>query len=159
MCGLFGFVHYGKDKMKNLADLTNSLAEQATVRGTDATGIAYCKKNNCGIPTFANTTTGVTLQQQGIYHITATAVGTGTTAGIVTITLLEDGVAIPSAFSSQTITTPNTELRTFVIDAYVLVDSDCLLGNNTTVAKSLSLQNTGVDATFTSVVFNVEKVV
>lgn len=42
MCGLFGFVHYGKDKMKNLADLTNSLAEQSAVRGTDATGIAFC---------------------------------------------------------------------------------------------------------------------
>ncbi len=42
MCGLFGFVHYGKDKIKNLSDLTNSLAEQSAVRGTDATGIAFC---------------------------------------------------------------------------------------------------------------------
>lgn len=40
MCGLFGFVRYG-DKIKNLADLTNSLAEQSAVRGTDATGIAF----------------------------------------------------------------------------------------------------------------------
>lgn len=119
----------------------------------------YCKKNSCGIPTFSNTDTSVTLNQQGIYHVTITAVATGTTAGIVTIELLENGVAIPSAFSSETITTPNTELRTLVIDTYVLVDSDCLLGNATTLAKTLSLQSTGVDATFTSVVFNVEKVV
>ena len=46
MCGLFGFVRYG-DKIKNLADLTNSLAEQSAVRGTDATGIAFC--NAAGI--------------------------------------------------------------------------------------------------------------
>jgi hypothetical protein len=145
-----------------LLGLKNFTSQTVTTLGSINLGNVYrryCKKNNCGIPTFSNTTTGVTLQQQGIYHITATAVGTGTTAGIVTITLLEDGVAIPSAFSSETITTPNTELRTFVIDTYVLVDSDCLLGRNTTVAKTLSLQNTGVDATFTSVVFNVEKVV
>lgn len=119
----------------------------------------YCKKNNCGVPTFSNTDTSVSLNQQGIYHVTITAVATGTTAGIVTIELLENGVAVPSAFSSQTITTPNTELRTLVIDTYILVDSDCVLGSPTTLAKTLSVQNTGVDATFTSVVFNIEKVV
>ena len=41
MCGLFGFVHYG-NKIKDLSALTNSLAEQSAVRGTDATGIAFC---------------------------------------------------------------------------------------------------------------------
>ena len=41
MCGLFGFVRYG-DKLKDLSELTNSLAEQAASRGTDATGIAFC---------------------------------------------------------------------------------------------------------------------
>ena len=41
MCGLFGFIRYG-EKTKDLADLTNSLAEQSAVRGTDATGIAFC---------------------------------------------------------------------------------------------------------------------
>lgn len=41
MCGLFGFINYSGKKIKDLADLTNSLAEQAAVRGTDATGIAF----------------------------------------------------------------------------------------------------------------------
>ena len=41
MCGLFGFIRYG-EKIKNLANLTNSLAEQSAIRGTDATGIAFC---------------------------------------------------------------------------------------------------------------------
>lgn len=41
MCGLFGFIRYG-NKIKDLQDLTNSLAEQSAVRGTDATGISFC---------------------------------------------------------------------------------------------------------------------
>ena len=40
MCGLFGFLRYG-EAIKNLSTLTNSLAEQSAVRGTDATGIAF----------------------------------------------------------------------------------------------------------------------
>ena len=48
MCGLFGFVRYGKT-IKNLPILTNSLAEQAALRGTDATGIAYSEDNNVKI--------------------------------------------------------------------------------------------------------------
>ena len=145
-----------------LLGMRNTTSQSVASLGTIDLGSVYrryCKKNNCGIPTFANTSNSITLQQQGIYHVTATAVGTGTTAGVVTIQLLENGIAVPSAFSSETITTPATELRTFVIDTYILVDADCLLGNPTTLAKTLALQNTGVASTFTSVVFNVEKVV
>ena len=40
MCGLFGFSRYG-GTIKNLSEITNSLAEQSAVRGTDATGIAF----------------------------------------------------------------------------------------------------------------------
>jgi len=40
MCGLFGFVRYG-NAIKNLTAITNSLAEQSAIRGTDATGIAF----------------------------------------------------------------------------------------------------------------------
>lgn len=46
MCGLAGFLRYG-EKLNNLSALTNALAEQSAVRGTDATGIAYC--NSSGI--------------------------------------------------------------------------------------------------------------
>lgn len=41
MCGLFGFINYSGDKIKDLSKLTNYLARESTVRGTDATGIAY----------------------------------------------------------------------------------------------------------------------
>ena len=41
MCGLFGFSRYGNEEIKGLSELTNSLAEESAVRGTDATGIAF----------------------------------------------------------------------------------------------------------------------
>jgi hypothetical protein len=148
--------------MSLLLGVRNLTTQTVLTNGTISLGNVYrryCKKNRCSVPTFSNTSTSITLQQQGIYHVTATLVGSGTTAGIVSIQLLENGVEVPSAFSSETITTPNTELRTFVIDAYILVDDACLLGNSTTIFKNLSLLNTGIDATFDSVVFNVEKVV
>lgn len=148
--------------MSLLLGIRNTTTQSVPALGTIDLGSVYrryCKKNQCGVRTFDTTATSVSLQQQGIYHVTATLVGTGTTAGVVTIQLLENGVAVPSAFSSETITTPATELRTFVIDAYVLVDDACLLGRNTTLIDTLSLQNTGVASTFTTVTFNVEKVV
>lgn len=119
----------------------------------------FCKKNSCGVPTFNRTANDISLQHEGIYHITATLVGSGDVAGVVTVQLFVNGEAITGAFSSETITTADTELRTFVIDYYVLVDKDCLLGRESTLAQTVSLVNTGVDATFTSVVVNVDKVV
>lgn len=118
----------------------------------------YCKKNICGVPAFSTTANGVSLQHSGIYHITATLVGSGDVAGVVTVQLAINGTLVDGAFSSETITTADTELRTFVIDYYVLVDKDCILGTESTIAQTVSLVNTGVDATFTSVIVNVDKV-
>lgn len=148
--------------MSLLVGTRNVATQDVAVLGTIGLGTTYrryCKKNNCGIRTFDVDSTSITIQQQGIYHITATLVGSGDAAGVVTVQLLENGVAVPGAFSSETITTADTELRTFVIDYYVLVDDICLLGNRTTPAISISLQNTGIAATFTSVIVNVEKAV
>lgn len=117
----------------------------------------YCKKCN-GITTFSTNGESVSLQQSGIYHLTITAVGSGDVAGDVTLQLFINGEEVSGAFSSQTITTATTELRTFVIDYYILVDSSCVLNQPSILAKTISVQNTGVDATFTSVILNVERV-
>lgn len=118
----------------------------------------YCKKCN-GITTFSTNGESVTLNQSGIYHITITAIASGDVAGDVTIQLLEDGTPIVGVLSTQTITTATTELRTFTIDYYILVSQTNVLNGLTTIGKTISLQNIGVDATFESVIFNVEKVV
>lgn len=119
----------------------------------------YCKKNNCGVPTFSRTANDISLQQSGIYHVTATFVGTAETAGDVTIQMFINGVPVAGAISTETITTATTEFRTFVIDYYVLVDSDCILGRNSTIASTISFVNVSedIDATFTNVVVNVTK--
>ena len=119
----------------------------------------YCKRASNGLPTFANDGTSVTLNGQGIYHVTATFVGAGTAAGTLTVQMLENGTAVAGGIASETITTSDTELRTLVIDRYVIVDSACLLGCTSTLAKTISFENTGVGATFSNVVVNVEKVV
>jgi glucosamine 6-phosphate synthetase-like amidotransferase/phosphosugar isomerase protein len=43
MCGLFGFSNYSGDRPKNLSSLASSLAVESAVRGTDATGVAFCR--------------------------------------------------------------------------------------------------------------------
>ena len=119
----------------------------------------FCKANRCGTPAFTVTSNGITFNHEGIYHITAVLVGTGETAGDVTVQLFENGELVTGAVSTQTITTATTEFRTFVIDYYVKVDRDTILGYNTTGAKTISFVNTSedIDATFTSVVVNATK--
>ena len=43
MCGLCGFSNYSNKPIKDLSALTNALAIQSAARGTDATGIAFCR--------------------------------------------------------------------------------------------------------------------
>lgn len=119
----------------------------------------YCKKNACGVTAFARTANDVSLQHEGIYHLTATFVASAPAAGVVTVQLLVNGEEIAGAFASETITTAATEFRTLVIDYYVKVDKVCNLGVESVSPATISFENTGVAANFTSVVVNVEKVV
>ncbi len=119
----------------------------------------YCKKNSCGTPAFSFDGTTITLNHTGIYHVTATLVGSGTVAGDVSVQMRENGDDIPAAISTETITTATTEQRTFVIDTYVIVDETTVLCTRSTAAKAISLLNAGVGATFTAVTVNVDKVV
>ena len=49
MCGIFGFINYGTEDIKGLSDLTNALAQESAIRGTDATGIAYNCSNKLNV--------------------------------------------------------------------------------------------------------------
>ncbi len=118
----------------------------------------YCRRIN-GNRTFEFDNSEIVLQQTGLYHITAVATASGAVAGDITLSLYENGLAIPGAVSTETITTPDTEFRTLTIDYYVLVDSASVLGCTSTVQKAITLVNTGIEATYTNVVVNVDKVV
>ena len=119
----------------------------------------YCKKNNCGIRTFDFAGTSISLNQSGIYKVTATATFTAPVAGDVIISLFENGIAIPGASATETITTATTESRSIALDYFILVDNDSILNSISTIAKSISLVNTGVASTITNVVVDVVKVV
>lgn len=118
----------------------------------------YCKKNACGIPTFAFDGNNITLNQRGMYKITVTANVSATAAGDVTLQLAEGGTNIISASATETITTANTEVRNMTIDYIILVDSTILLNNISTLAKAISVVNTGTAAIINSIVVDVVKV-
>lgn len=119
----------------------------------------YCKKNQCGVTVFSANGESVALQHNGIYHITATITFTAPTAGNVIFQLAENGSVIPGAIATETITTATTEVKTTIIDYFILVDKTCILGVPTTLVKNISILNSGVGATISNVVFNVEKTV
>ncbi len=99
----------------------------------------------------------IVLKQSGMYHITATLVGSGQEAGLLSVNLAENGIIDTDVIASQTITTATTETRELVIDYVVLVDETNILGYRAVAQKAISLVNTGVDATFTNVIVNICK--
>lgn len=119
----------------------------------------YDRKGTCGLRTFDFNGTSVALQHSGIYHVTATLTFTAPAAGVVIFQLTENGVAIPNAIASESVTTATTEVNTTVIDFYVLVDKDVVLNTPTTIIENIGILNTGVTSTVTNVVLNIEKVV
>lgn len=119
----------------------------------------YCKKNSCGIKAFDFNSTSIALQHSGIYHITASLTFTAPTAGNVVFGLTENGVVLPSATASETITTATTKVASTTIDYYVIVDSECILGVPTTSIKNIGILNSGVGVTINNVVVNIDKVV
>ena len=141
------------DEMPLISTATGTVAQQRIMQ---VSRVAMWL-GKCGVPAFARTANDISLQHSGIYHVTATFVASAPAAGVVTVQLLLNGQEVEGAFASETITTAATEFRTLVIDYYILVDDDCILGNDSTVAQTISFQNTGVAATFTSVIVNVSK--
>ena len=115
-------------------------------------------KKDYGVSTFTFNGTSLSLNKSGIYHVTATAIVSAPVAGDVTLSLSSNGIAIPGAIATETITTADTEFRTLIIDTYVLVDDNCVLGTSSTSTQNLTLVNTGVASTITNVVVNVDKV-
>lgn len=117
----------------------------------------FSKKNECGISTFDFYGTGINLNQRGIYKVNVTAVVSAPAAGDVTLQLETNGVLIPAAFATETITTADTELRTLSFSYFILVDNDLILSCPTTTTQSISLRNVGVASTIENIVVNITK--
>lgn len=143
-----------------LLGLENNGTQEVLVDGLVNLGSVYRRyvRNNCCSQTFTFNGTSFNLGLRGMYHITLTAIVSAPVAGDVSIQMLENGVEIPSAIATTTITTADTEFRTITIDRIVLVDNTYILGQPTTLSKAIAFKNVGVESTITNVVVNVEKV-
>lgn len=95
-------------------------------------------------------TDSISLNGAGYYKVTITVVTSGATAGVVELDVLKNGVEVQGLTSSETITTPNTELRTLTISGTVRV----LCGEGSAV---LTLVNaSAINITTSNISFAVE---
>ena len=117
----------------------------------------YCTKDDCGFRTFEYSGNSISIQHPGMYAVTVTATFSAPAAGDVTLQIYEDGVAVPGALVTETITTADTEVRTISFTYTVLVNCTRVL-NSTATVKNISVVNTGVEADFSNVVVNVLKI-
>lgn len=131
-----------------LIGLKNTASQAVVADGLINLGSVYRRYDKkgqcCGLRAFEVDANGITLQQSGIYHITAIFEA----AAAATVQLLVNGVVIDGATSTG---------APAIIDYFVVVDSGCVLGNTTTVSQTISFQNTGAAATFDNVIVNVVK--
>lgn len=100
-----------------------------TVDGLVNLGAVYrknCRRNDCGIPTFANTSDSVTLNHKGFYHVTTVLTVTADAATDVVVSLLQNGVELPAATTTVTLAADGSANVT--LDYYILVTSNCVLG-------------------------------
>lgn len=102
-------------------------------------------KHADGTPTF-------TLTKPGYYFVTFDGVISGTTAGTVTVELLNGTDVVPAALASTTIAADNVATLNFTTIVRVL--PSCPSIDNTT---KLSVANTGVATTFTTANINITK--
>lgn len=138
---------------------TRNTAEQTIpAGGALALGEVYRRyicRGKCGLTTFDTTGTAITVNHSGFYKAVAMVTFSAAAAGDVTIQLTENGVAIPGALATETITTPDTEFRTVTIPFRFLVNKGCVAGIPTVLAKNISVTS-DVAITVTNYVLDVE---
>jgi hypothetical protein len=102
-------------------------------------------KHADGTPTF-------TLTKPGYYYVTFDGVVTGTTAGTITVELLNGSTPVPAALASASVEVGDITTLNFSTIVHVL--PSCPAIDNTT---KLSILNSGVGATFTNTNINITK--
>ena len=132
-----------------------------TVDGLVNLGAVYrknCRRNDCGIPTFSNTSDSVTLNHKGFYHVTTVLTVTADAATDVVVSLLQNGVELPAATTTVTLTADGSANVT--LDYYILVTSNCVLGVTSvtpaTIQVSVTPETDTAVLTVTNIVTNVE---
>lgn len=124
--------------------LQNPTTQDVLADGTIALGSTYRKfdvPNECGTLAFDTTSTSITLNRKGIYHVTANFYPAAAFTG--TITLNINGVPTTAIANAENLT----------IDYYVLVDTNCGWASN---AQTITFTSDAA-VTLDNVVVNVTK--
>jgi hypothetical protein len=94
------------------------------------------------------------LNKPGYYYVTFNAVAAATTTvGELSVELYSNGVAVPGAIATFTTTTAGDNAN-YALSTIVRVPPSCCAVNN---AVTLTVVNTGVDATYSNVNLNITK--
>lgn len=124
--------------------LQNPTTQDVLADGTISLGSTYRKfdvPNECGTLAFDTTSTSVTLNRKGIYHVTANFYPAAAFTG--TITLNINGIPTTATANAENLT----------IDYYVLVDTNCGWASN---AQTITFTSDAA-VTLDNVVVNVTK--
>lgn len=129
--------------MRN-AEISNTTSQVVATNGT--INLGNISRNlyflgDCNVASFVNGSNNVKLNKGGYYEVKVSVVLSSPSTGNATIYLASDGVVIPRAYGTETISAANTEIRTITFS--------CLVRNIYTT--TLSLVNTGIAATISKV--------
>lgn len=128
------------------SSISQAVAADGTLNFDTTRVLTGCTvKHADGTPTF-------TLTKPGYYFVTFDGVISGTTAGIVTVELLNGTDAVPAALASTTVAADDVATLNFTTIVRVL--PSCPSIDNTT---KLSVANTGIATTFTTANINITK--
>lgn len=124
----------------------NTTPQTVAVGSTIALG-TIIRRFGCGANLSGN---AVSLTSQGYYDVDVSVTAVPTAAGTVTVTLLQDGVAIPGATASATVDAAATSVNLNISAIARLAGCNCSVSN-------LTLLLTGATSIVTNAAVTVEK--
>ena len=166
MCCLFGIYNYSGNEIKGLAKVTNSLAREATIRGIDATGIAYNHKGNLFIHKEAKSAYSINFKHPDdvtaiMGHTRHTTQGnqkfnynnhpfSGSCKNLK-FALAHNGILMNDKALKQSLNLPKTKIETDSFVAVQIIESQRLLN-----AESIKYMAEKVDGSFSFTILDEE---
>lgn len=127
--------------------IANIVSTATAVGAVINLGTVQHRQNKCAL---SGSASGVILREPGYYTISATVTFTAPAAGNVTVVGRLNGEQLAGVTATETITTPNTEVRTVALTGLVYIPCG-------SAPATLTLANTGVASTITNVSVTVVK--
>lgn len=126
---------------------TANQATQPLFAGNTIALGSIIRRFGCGVNLNGN---GITVKEKGYYDVKASVTVAPTAVGTVTVTLFRNGVAVPGAAASATVSAANASVA---LPIAALIRESCC-GDDSTLTLVLS----GTNSNVTNVAFVVERV-